>query len=182
MVKELSVTMIMGKEKACLLDNCILIQSNHLLLNQQEPDKNQLYLSLCFHCSLQNPNCTWFSHYTRQLLVTAHSTAPPIQLRIIMLQQRLECEYRLKYSTYVDDVVTLLEAAWPWGAAHSSLVQVGGQGLYKVHEIKDTLIDAMKIVQVGKLVDLASMCMQVYCAFLCMLLHRELSFATGLYK
>ena len=33
---------------------------------------------------------------------------------------------------------------------------------------KGTLIDAMKIVQVGKLAYLASMCMQVFCAFLWM--------------
>ena len=43
---------------------------------------------------------------------------------------------------------------------------------------KNTLLDATKVVQMGKLVYHASMCMQVYCAFLCMLLHEELSFAT----
>ena len=32
--------------------------------------------------------------------------------------------------------------------------------------VQGTFIDAMKIVQVGKLVYLASMCMQVYCSFL----------------
>ena len=82
----------------------------------------------------------------------------------------MNSDWLLKYSnTYTDDVVTLLEAAWPWDAAHSLLVLGGGEGLYKVYE----MIDRIKIAQVGKLVYLASMCMQVYCAFLCVHLHEE---------